>query len=320
MNTAAGVNPDTDRRTNLIRFGAEAAIMIFAIGYPLTGNIGWDFAEAYRAETLSGSYGHVTYNPWPLYWLIYPFAILPLIWGAVLWNVVQAIGYVFALRRLGGSAWWFVLSLPCFWNFSQGQIEGFMAIGLALALTASPLWAGLGLTLISLKPQFAILVIAYILIFQRHEWQLLIFPIATYASSFIYWGFWIDDWLATLPGLAFGGIGESINYGLYPYALVLIPLLFIFRDLRIWSIIQGLCLPYFAFYSFAPFLAMKWHSRWAKPYVTITSWIVFLAADRYSLVRLMPLVMLIMLVLEIRTHLGVKTSRPVSDMSSLPLE
>lgn len=244
-------------------------ILGLAVVLPLTGNVGWDFSGAFRVDALSGEYGTITFNPWPTYWLLYPFAILPLRWGGLLWGLTNALGYIYALRRLGGHPLLLAISLPCLWTFIAGQMEGVLTLGFALALTASSGWAGLGLVLLSFKPQFGLLPALYILL-TRRDWRLLVVPILVYGLSLLRWGMWIDDWLIGLPFERPGYLANLPNTSLYPYALVLIPLLFIFRELNLWMIIQTLIFPYFAIYSFAAPLAREWPVTGL--YVVVASW------------------------------------------------
>src|SRR6266542_6723750 len=110
-----------------------AVILAFAVINPLLGNAGWDFLVAYRGDTLNHTYGLHTWNPYPTYWLILPFALLPPTAGYLAWNLVSAYSFITAIRYFKGDLLSFSVSLPCFWIFLSGQFEGFLALGLVLA-------------------------------------------------------------------------------------------------------------------------------------------------------------------------------------------
>jgi len=90
---------------------------------------------------------------------------------------------------------------------------------------------------------------------------------------------------------------------MFPYALILLPLAVRFRDIRIWTLVMGLVLPYFAVYTFAPLLTMRWRSRWSVPLFVVESWaILLLAPGRLTFLptfQWMSLVPLAVLALEV---------------------
>lgn len=292
----------------LVQFAGEALIIGQAISPALAGLIGRDYMGVYHDPVLTGTFGVWLKNPWPIVWLAYPFAVLPLRWGAFLWGLVQAAGFIYALRRFQGHPLWFALSVPCIWTFQEGQFEGFTTWGLVLGMTAPPILAGLGLALLSLKPQFGLLIIFFILYYRR-DWRLLIVPATVYGLSLIVWGFWIDDWLLSLSDMV--SINNPVNTGLFPYALVLLPLVLPFKDVRIWAIVQALVMPYFGFYSIAPVLTMKWQSRWAIPLIVLASWPIHLFKFEplpfLPSVQWISVVLIIALILEGRAYLREKT-------------
>lgn len=209
--------------------------------------------EAYRKETLTGLYGGVTWNPYPAYWLFYPFAILPPQIGFLLWNLATAVGFSTLIYQTNARFLPFSLSLPAVWILFSGQIEGFLALGLAFSLARSPFVVGFGLTLLSLKPQVGALIIIFILI-HRRNWRILVVPVAIYLLSFVYWGWWVPDWLTTILESNRSGY-QSLS--LFPYSLILLPLLWFMRySLKIWLLVQSLVMPYFAIYSLAPLMCL----------------------------------------------------------------
>lgn len=224
-------------------------ILQFAIIAPFTSVSGSDFYTTFREATLTGEYGVDTWNPYPAYWLLAPFAAMPPKLGFLLWNLLCAVGFIVTIRYMNGRFLPFALSLPCFWLFLVGQFEGIVALGLTIGLFASPVWAGLGLFLLSLKPQLGIVPILYLLI-QRRDFRMLLLPGVLYGLSLLYWGWWVPEWIASLLGN--NAANYSTNISLWPYSVVLLPLLWFKRSsLKVWLIVQSVVMPYFAVYSLA---------------------------------------------------------------------
>ncbi|MEM7331042.1 MAG: glycosyltransferase family 87 protein [Chloroflexota bacterium] len=258
---------------------------------PLVPSAGWDFIATFRRETLSGAYGTRTFNPYPAYWVFQPFMILPPRLGFFLWNVVAVLGYIVALRHFKGKVLPFTLSIACFWTLYIGQIEGLMSLGLVLGLVAGPFGAGLGLFLLTIKPQIGLFSILFIL-FQRRDYRLLLVPATIYFASLIFWGWWIPDWIESI--ISRDLTGNPSNISIWPYGLVLLPLLF-YRpnSLRIWLLVQSLILPYFPIYSLAILFTM-YVPNWAN----IAFWLLYILASYYPLqdfAFIIPLLMLIQL-------------------------
>ena len=235
--------------TSLPRPDQLGIIIIFAFAMlgPLLDLGGWDFLQAFRRDTLSGNYGFKTWHPYPIYWLIYPFAILPAKLGFLLWNLTSAVCFIVAIRLWNGRYLNFALSLPLFWMFYAGQIDGFIALGLALAMLANPYLAGLGLVLLTIKPQVGLLPILFV-VYHRRDWRLFVVPIAILLLSFIQWGWWVPDWVASI--LEIEKADEVTNITLYPYSLILLPVLWFKRSsLNVWYLVGSLLAPYYAVYS-----------------------------------------------------------------------
>lgn len=229
-------------------------ILCLALMAPFVEYAGWDFFKAFRRETLSGVYGNRTWNPYPLYWLLYPFAVLPPRVGFFLWNLFSAICVLVAVKKFNGRFLPFSLSLPVFWLFFIGQLEGVMSLGLVLIMATSPWVVGLGITILTLKPQIGLFPILYVLI-NRRDWRILVVPSIIYGLSFLHWGFWIPNWLNTI--LVSDTTNYPTNVSLWPYSVILLLILFWQRkNLKIWLVIQSLVVPYFAVYSLAPLFTM----------------------------------------------------------------
>lgn len=246
-------------------------LLQFAIFAPFISSSGSDFYTTFREATLTGEYGVDTWNPYPAYWLLAPFAYLPPKLGFLLWNVLCAVGFIVAIRYLNGRFLPFALSLPCFWLFFVGQFEGIVALGLTIGFLAPPMWAGLGLFFLSLKPQLGIIPILFLL-FHRRDYRLLILPAVIYGLSLLYWGWWLPDWIGSMMSNNAGNYATNIS--LWPYSLVLLPIFWFKRDsLKVWLIVQSLVMPYFAVYSLALLFTM-YLPFWAN----LLTWGLYIAA------------------------------------------
>ncbi|VAW40503.1 hypothetical protein MNBD_CHLOROFLEXI01-3248 [hydrothermal vent metagenome] len=249
-------------------------ILQLALIAPFISSSGSDFYTTFREATLTGEYGVDTWNPYPAYWLLTPFALLPPKLGFLFWNLLTAVCFIVAIRWLNGRYLPFALSLPCFWILYVGQFEGLSALGLALGLFASPLWAGLGVALLTLKPQIGVLPILFILI-QRRNYRLLIIPAVIYLLSLLYWGWWLPEWIDSI--LTLRTTSYSTNISLWPTSLILLPLLFFKRSsLKLWLLVQSLLMPYFAVYSLAIYFVV-YLPLWAN----VLTWGLYVGAIFY---------------------------------------
>ena len=212
---------------------------------------GWDFYRYYRPNTLNGTYGQGTWLPYYGYWLVAPFAALPPHVGYLAWNIANGIALGLACRSWRVNPLPLALSFPVLVMFRQGQIEGIIALGAALSLAPNLILAGLGLTLLSIKPQIGILLAGYVLL-TRRNWRLLLVPILVFGASLLYWGWWPPEWVDSLPTNDPEVVGGEQNISLYPYSLLLIPLIWFFRKSAAQLLrLTPLLAPYFAFYSLA---------------------------------------------------------------------
>lgn len=246
-------------------------IVLFVISQgPLIGlGYGHDFFMHYRLYALSGEYGVTTWLPYYGYWLIYPFAVLPHPTGLALWNLVNAAGLGWLCRRWGVNPLVMALVFPTMYMFGNGQMEGIIAGGIALGLSANPIVAGLGLVLISLKPQLTVFIGAYILLTRWH-WKLLIVPAVVLAASTAYWGIWIPEWLASFQGAGPAVRFQAWNVSFFPYSLILLPAVWLFRHSpRLLLVITPIIVPYYAIYSLA--LAFTVGNTW---WLFLLTWII----------------------------------------------
>lgn len=308
---------DNLKTTKYRNFAGIAIILTLALISPLFG--GYDYRVAYRGDTLAGTYGVHTVSPYPLYWFIYPFAILQEDIGYILWNLGNAICYILAIRYWKSDLLAFSFFIGVFWTFYGGQLEGFMSGALVVAMLPNPWLAGLGITVLSFKPQIGLFPILFILL-HRKDWKLLVIPAIVYLTSFITWGWWIPKWLAALRPI--GNVGPSLasNVSLYPYGLVLLIILWRYRSsLRIWMLVQSLAMPYSPIYSLAPLFTLVSPSIWAN----ILIWIFYLVTEKYMVLSFLGFIFpLSLLLVEIwrnekhSTHKSNLEKEPASTMQT----
>lgn len=287
---------------------AIAVVLIFtlAVVAPFFG--GYDYTVAYRGDTLAGTYGLHTVSPYPIYWFIYPFAILPETLGYILWNLVNAICFILAARYWNNNLLAFSFFIGVFWTFYGGQIEGFVCGALVLMMLPNPWLAGLGIAFLTLKPQVGLFPILFILV-QRKDWRLLAAPALMYLISFLYWGWWIPGWLESLRYVGNVGPFMASNVSLYPYGFVLVLLLWRYRSsLKIWMLVQSLMMPYSPIYSLAPVFSISSPPIW----VNIIIWMFYLITEKYIALSYLgfffPLAFLFMEILRIERPSRVDTA------------
>jgi hypothetical protein len=274
---------------------AITLIFTFAIIGPFFG--GYDYTVAYRGDTLAKTYGLHTVSPYPIYWFIYPFAILPEKVGYILWNLANAICFILAVRFWKNNLLAFSLFIGVFWTFYGGQIEGFVCGALVLMMLPNPWVAGLGIAFLTLKPQIGLLPILFILL-QRKDWRLLAAPVLMYLLSFITWGWWIPRWLDSLRYVGNVGPFMASNVSLYPYGIIFVLLLWRYRSsLKIWMLVQSLVMPYSPIYSLTPVFSVSAPPIW----VNIVIWVFYLVTEKFIglsyLGFIFPLAFLIMEIL-----------------------
>jgi hypothetical protein len=298
------------RRYNLVDISTKIGMLTLlsmAVVAPFYG--GYDYRVAYRGDTLAGTFMLHSAFPYPASWFIYPFAVLPENIGYLLWNILNAVCFIIALRYWKGNFLSFSFFVGTFWIFYGGQVEGFISGALVLLMSPNPWLAGLGITILTFKPQIGFFPIVFSLV-NRKDWKLLVIPGIIYALSFLQWGWWIPGWLANLQTIKNTATVMVTMVSLYPYGLMLVPILWRYRtSLKFWMYVQSLAIPYYPVYSLAPVFTMSTPPIW----VSIATWIFYLLLSRnVALIKFAFILPLSLLVYEIwkteRTEIYVESA------------
>ncbi len=226
-----------------------------------------DWREYYRPATLSGDYlGYRnTANPTYIVLLFRPLATLPLKAGFALLGGLSVVCFRLTARLSGINKWLIFPSYPALWMLVYGQIDAVVALGVALGWWAirnkRPYWQGAATLLLILKPHVAGLLALVYLVWQRDRRALVVSGLFVLATL-PFLGLWPLQWAQVLlseTNLAAAGAGQNTavnewnNIGLYPYGLLLLPLLLVpyAREQKIPAVISAslLASPYAGAYT-----------------------------------------------------------------------
>lgn len=106
-------------------------------------------------------------------------AILGYFPGVIVWTLAGAAAFAIAARDAGRSRVGIIVALaipPTAWNLQIGQVGFVIAVAMYWAIStpgASPMRRGLALVVLSLKPQFGLLIVVYLILERR--WKTLLF-------------------------------------------------------------------------------------------------------------------------------------------------
>ena len=210
---------------------------------------GYDYLVHYH-DVFSIGFGVDTWWPYWGYWILYPFTLLSPVLGLFLWNVTNAIGVGLLAKKSQINLFYLAFSFPVFYMLGNGQVEGILAFGVLLGLSGNPILVGLGLVILSIKPQVTGLLALWI-VWKNKDYRDFIIPLVTVLISFAIHGMWVDNWILSIlnKGDYLNNVGWNISL-LFPYSLVLLPLLYMFRkDFRAMLVLPAILMPYYAFYS-----------------------------------------------------------------------
>ncbi len=222
---------------------------------------GW--VEIYKATPLTplqtGGY-HGIFLPWAVV-VVQPFSLLPLEWARA---IIQA-GTVTALILLAGPQP--LARLVTLTSASAFMLVAYYANLDAVAALGVLLPPAGGLLLLAIKPQAAGLV-AMVWLAQR-KWRSFIPLGIVVVLSTLLWSEWISRVQLSPAG--------ALNVSFFPYSLILaIPLMILAvrrNDVLLAAMITPLAVPYVAYYSLAPTIALLARRHWVLGvFANVASW------------------------------------------------
>jgi hypothetical protein len=216
------------------------------------------------------------WNPYWLKLIIFPLVSQPQDVGHALLNIftfttVLAVGH-----------FWPILTYVLLDHAWVGNVDGLIILGIILARRRNHHVAGIGLFLQSIKPQYLPLSLYYI--WQHKNYRIFIIPIIGGILSFVVYGNWLPEWLATFPPEPKGA-----NVSLYPWTLPVWLLLPYVQDKERFVLAATIVSsPYFNQISVITLFAFLW-PPWAAATIIVLSWLnptlVGLFALVYTLVK-----------------------------------
>ena len=215
------------RRLAIVWWGVALGIVI---GCGLNAISGFDWVHFYypRAHDFAPE---TVINPLWLYLLIAPLGYLPMRVSYALFSLVNVSLLWLGSRLTGVNRFALLLSFPALWVLWYGQVDILVMFGAALGFwavqTRRPIWLGVALLLLLIKPHIgAPLAILYFL--WLRDWRALAVCGAVLFLTLIIWGFdWPLSWLRSLlqvaappPDVALTTAGQQTNISLFPYGLL----------------------------------------------------------------------------------------------------
>ncbi|WP_338066641.1 glycosyltransferase 87 family protein [Herpetosiphon llansteffanensis] len=240
------------------------------------------------------------FNPYYSRWFFVPLSIIPNnefampIWSFMVFCMMFWLIYKMEVTPL------VIMSFSMIAQYSLGQVDIFLCIGLYLMLKSKNPWVqGLGICFLAIKPQVTALVIVGFLIGQKWSqlWKIVIPPAMMLLLSFLVFGIdWPVRWLTNAQTLPLH-VWRLASSDTWPFALpfIWIPFLFEDRERRVLLsiLMMALVSPAFGTYTYIVFILFypKW---WTI--VLSYAWLVFLPFDTLYTLRwawILPLVMII---------------------------
>lgn len=208
--------------------------------------------------TLQGQSPYIVegfFNPLPTAWLLSITTIIPFpIWA---W-VMIALSFGLWVALLKRRSHWLLLSLPYIFGMTMGSLDAFLWV-------PARLFGGVGLSLLTLKPQIGLLWIPI----QLREWvlekdykQIKLFTV----STLLLWGIptlfapkWLYQWLEALPPITNRMVGAASLAGFYELTGHALPYLLVFGVVLIWLILKRPAKDFFIAAMVSPSI---WPSDW----------------------------------------------------------
>jgi hypothetical protein len=291
----------TSRRVPPWVLGIALALLVFMFIWPDNGvDVLVTYGPAGRGEFVEGL---LPRNPRFALWLFWLFARLPWKWDYLALMLTSIPVLVAAVYWGGGDYWKAFLSFPFIWLLAYGQIDAFVAAGIALAwwaLQHERFWImGIGFSFTCmLKPQMGILTALCLWIWSPNKWKPLAIPTVLVVISLVQWGWdWPLRWIrATLGQVGtleadWANASPAAWLGWWAWLIwlpvVLVPMERLVR-LRCVLAATALSLPYFPAYQLLVLLVFP---------VSLAEWVLtglpLLGGEGYPAAALMPLLVIL---------------------------
>jgi hypothetical protein len=264
---------DVNKRKKLTTFAWFAIATGYLLGFQYLAIGGYEWFH-FQAASLGNGLAPKVANPPYIFAMLYPLALLPLRWGIFVYSFI-AIGAIYLTHRLTCvNKWLLLFSYPTLRNLFYSQLDILSMLGVALGWWAvereRPLWLGVALVLLGVKPQATgILAILYL----GWGWSVaaLLIPSLVLLYSFLVYGLWVPGWIAhTLKQST--GADPFFHGGLGAYPWGLLAWLPLIVGYRIYSRKQAaattlaatmLSMPYVGYYSVTAFFGLPF--AWFTP-------------------------------------------------------
>ncbi|RME58104.1 DUF2029 domain-containing protein [Candidatus Parcubacteria bacterium] len=197
--------------------------------------VGRDWRVMYRPATLADDFLVFPGVANPLYikFLFYPLAVLPTLAGYAGILALNVVSYRMIAYFSGINKWLIFPSFPALWMLVYGQIDGLVALGVALGAWAlrekKPYIQGIAILLLMLKPHVGGVLALVFFVWQKDWRALVISGMVIGLSLWVGGPNWPIAWVRRLLAEAaqasrhegFAGVENSFNnIGLFPYGLL----------------------------------------------------------------------------------------------------
>lgn len=225
-----------------------------AAGYALTEGLGQGSDWVLFWQWSRGTFVQGVWNPDWGKLILLPLSFYPPAVGHFAVNLVTCLvvpGWALLVKTTHSTLWY-------------GNLDGLVLVGLLLARHSNPYLGGVGLFLMSLKPQFMPLAL-----FHLRDSRRLIIPLSLFLLSLLAFGNWLPGWLSLMPPAP----DFRVSVSLYPYSLFLWGFVFFAKkkELFVFSA-TALTMPYFNSLSLLVLFAFDLPT-WLKISVVVLSWL-----------------------------------------------
>ncbi len=208
------------------------------------------------------SCGFVPYYAQPL---LFPLTLIPesIVWPV--WILISTGVFLLLSRKTGVNPGVLFLTFPFIGQFWLGQVDVLLCVGLILAyFSRDGLSKGVGIALLMVKPQVAVLLVLYLLVKEEgaQKLKMLAVPTLIFIVSLVVYGVdWPQEWLQTAQENIPQHVWKKSAGFFWPWGLILLPLPFLFKDRKdgavVSLLVSSLTVPFFSVYSYVVFLILE---------------------------------------------------------------